>query len=295
MTLHFADRLQQAIEIKGSPVCVGLDPRFERLPRCFQENCNPGVEGKLEAVSAFCYQLLDVIAETIAVVKPQIACFEIFKGPGMSLYFDLVRRAKELGLIVIGDIKRGDIGTSAQAYAQGHMTGPDSPDAVTVNGYFGTDGLKPFIDIAREQGKGLFALVRTSNPSAVEVQDFVDSTGKKFYQTMAENVARLGGAEELIGLSGLSCVGAVVGATYPEEAAELRKVMDQQVFLVPGYGAQGGTAADCKASFRPDGTGAIVNASRSVIYAHANAPDIDWKLAVAQAATAFAEDLRSIF
>jgi len=295
MTSNFADRLQKAIDQKGSPVCVGLDPRYERLPEAFRAKEDADDQAKLEAVSTYCHELLDVIAETIPAVKPQVACFEIFRGEGLKLYFDLVKRAKELGLVVIGDIKRGDIGTSAQAYALGHLSGPSAPDAVTVNGYFGIDGLAPFIDIAREEGKGLFVLVRTSNPSAITVQDFVDAGGNKFYEHMARNVANLGEADGLVGQSGLSCVGAVVGATYPDEARQLRTIMDKQIFLVPGYGAQGGTAADCKASFRPDGTGAIVNASRSVIYAHAKAPELDWKQAVHNAAVAFRDDLSSIF
>ena len=173
------------------------------------------------------------------------------------------------------------------------MLGECSPDAITLNGYFGADGLMPFVDVARAQGKGLFVLVRTSNPSAADIQDFADATGKSFYEHMAEHVAAIGCADDLLGDSGYSCIGAVVGATYPAEARHLREIMPQQIFLVPGFGAQGATAADCAAAFKPDRTGAIVNASRSVIYAFER-PEyaaIGWKEAIEAAAEALACDI----
>ena len=286
---HFADRLLAAIKDKGSPVCVGLDPRFDRLP----EACKTAEP--IEAIGAFSRDLLEVVAPLVPAVKPQIAYFEVYRDAGMKLYFELVELAQQLGLLVIGDVKRGDIGSTASAYADGHLAAPGSPDAVTVNAYFGADGLAPFVDAARGGGGGLFALVRTSNPSAADVQDFTDAAGRPFYEHMAEQIAAIGSGEGLVGDCGYSCVGAVVGATYPDEARRLRELMPQQIFLVPGYGAQGATAADCAASFKSDGSGAIVNASRSVIYAHHRSEyaGMDWRQAVAAAAKAFAADIRS--
>ena len=289
MPVHFADRLLAAIDQKGSPVCVGLDPRFDRLPEEWK------AAEPIEAIGAFSRDLLEVVAPFVPAVKPQIAYFEVYRDAGMKLYFELVELAQQLGLLVIGDVKRGDIGSTASAYADGHLAAPGSPDAVTVNAYFGADGLAPFVDAARDGGGGLFALVRTSNPSAADVQDFTDAAGRPFYEHMAEQIAAIGSGEGLVGDCGYSCVGAVVGATYPDEARRLRELMPQQIFLVPGYGAQGATAADCAASFKPDGTGAIVNASRSVIYAHQRDEyaGMDWRQAVAAAAKAFAADIRS--
>lgn len=269
---------------------MGLDPVFTRLPEAVRQDAG----SELEAIDRFCRGVLETIAPIVPAVKPQIAYFEVYRSKGMALYFDLVQYAKQLGLVVIGDIKRSDIGSTAQAYAAGHLDGPDTPDAVTLNGYFGSDGVQPFIDICRDQGKGIFLLVRTSNPSAAQVQDFADAAGKKFYEHMAEVVREMGSTDGLVGNRGYSCVGAVVGATWPAEAAKLRKIMDRQVFLVPGYGAQGGTAADCAASFNDDGVGAIVNASRSVIYAHSRdeyADLKDWRQAVEAAAKAMALDI----
>jgi len=292
MTSHFADRLLAAIEAKGSPVCVGLDPSFDKLPAEVKAGESPAEQ--VRAVGAFCRGVLEAVAPIVPVVKPQIAYFEVYRDAGVKLYFELVAEAKRLGLIVIGDVKRGDIGSTASAYAAGHLAGPDSPDAVTVNAYFGADGLAPFVDAARAAGGGLFALVRTSNPSAAAVQDFADAASKPFYEHLAEQIAALGSSEGLIGRCGYSCIGAVVGATYPDEARRLRRVMPQQIFLVPGYGAQGATAADCAAAFKDDGTGALVNASRSVLYAHRDKryAGMGWKQAVEAAGRTFADDIR---
>ncbi len=289
MAEHFADKLLQAVETKGSPVCVGLDPVYSKLPEIFHW-ANVTDQQQAELIEKFCLEVLEIVAPIVPAVKPQSAYFEIYHARGVEAYFKVVRAAKDMGLVVIGDAKRGDIGSTAAAYAEGHLSGPDAPDALTVSPYFGADGLAPFIDTARDEGRGVFSLVRTSNPSAASVQDFVDKSGKKFYRHMAEQIAALGSAEGLIGRSGYSCLGAVVGATYPNEARQLREIMPQQIFLVPGYGAQGATAADCAASFKADGTGAIVNASRSVIYAFAKDAG-DWKTAIKSAAEAFATDI----
>ena len=292
MSEHFADRLLAAIKEKGSPVCVGIDPVYDRLPDELRSDAAEP-ERRVDEIRTFCRTVLEAVAPHVPAVKPQIGYFEVYRGTGVDLYFEIVKFARQLGLIVIGDVKRGDIGSTAAAYAAGHLQGQDSPDAVTLNGYLGADGIRPFVETAGPQGKGVFVLVRTSNPSAAEVQDFAGSDGRKFYEHIAEHVAAVGSADGLVGTSGYSCVGAVVGATYPAEARRLREIMPQQVFLVPGYGAQGATAADCSASFKSDGTGAVVNASRSVLYAFGREEYAgkNWKQAVAAAARAFAEDI----
>ena len=286
MADHFADRLLHAIQAKGSPVCVGLDPRCDRLPAELAGG------DPVDAVRTFCLGVLEAVAPVAPAVKPQSAYFEALGPAGAGVYFDVVGAARDLGLLVIGDVKRNDIGSTAEAYAAGHLRHADAPDAVTVNGYLGADGLTPFIDAAKETGKGLFVLVRTSNPSAATLQDMTDADGTKLFEHAADMVAGLGD-DSTVGKSGYSCVGAVVGATWPAEAAQLRERMPRQLILVPGYGAQGATAADCAASFKADGTGAIVNASRSVVYAfstgqYAGRP---WQEAVAEAAKAFAGDI----
>jgi len=293
MARHFADRLLEAIRAKGSPVCVGVDPVYDRLPDEFRRGvASPG--DRIEAIAAYCRRLLQAVAPIVPAVKPQSAYFEVYREKGVRAYFDVVAYARQLGLIVIGDVKRGDIGSTAQAYAAGHLGGDDPPDAVTVNGYFGSDGLEPFVDLAVKQGQGMFVLVRTSNPSGAEVQDFAAADGRKFYEHVARRVAALGAGQGLVGMSGYSCVGAVVGATYVEEARKLREIMPQQIFLVPGYGAQGASALDCAACFKSDGTGAIVNASRSVIFAYLDKryAGMDWVRAIEAAAQAFAQDIK---
>lgn len=290
---HFADRLLNAIEAKGSPVCVGIDPNPAMIPAEFISD-DPAE--MLDGIFRWCLEVLEIVAPCTPAVKPQIAYFEALAGEGafvgLSVYDKVVRHARRLGLIVIGDAKRGDIGSTAAAYAIPHLTAQNAPDALTVNGYFGSDGLTPFIDAGNAAGRGIFVLVRTSNPSAASIQDFSDAGGKKFYEHIAEAVAEIGAATGRIGSCGYSNVGAVVGATYPNEARRLREIMPQQIFLVPGYGAQGATADDCAAAFKPDGTGAIVNASRSVIYAHrGDGAKPDWKQSVEQAAKEFANDI----
>ena len=298
---NFADDLLSAIEEKGSRVCVGLDPVFERMPREFLQDHREEV-ARTEAIGRFCREVLRVVAPIVPAVKIQSAYFERYGAPGVELYQSLVDAARELELVVIGDVKRGDIGSTAQAYAEGHMRGLLSPygattgipDAITVNPYFGVDGIQPFVDLAAQEDRGVFLLVRTSNPSAKDVQDFADAGGKKVFEHVAEMVAKIGGAEDLVGQRGYSCVGAVVGATYPQEARRLRELMPQQIFLVPGYGAQGASAQDCAAAFGPGGIGGIVNASRSVLFAHEGAQyaGMDWRKAVELAARKFADEIR---
>lgn len=292
--MNFADRLVEAVEKVGSPVCVGFDPDITKLPEEFQVEGDAPAK-QLELVGKWCNEVLEIVAPYVAAIKPQVARFECLHGDepyaGMSIYAKLIRKARDMGILVIGDAKRGDIGSTAEAYADAHLRGPYSADALTVNGYFGSDGLAPFVDACKEGGKGLFILVRTSNPSGGEVQNFKGDEGL-FYEHMARRVAELGKGDGLVGESGFSSIGAVVGATCPEEALRLRDLMPQQYFLLPGYGAQGASASDCVAGFR-DKRGGIVNASRSVIFAHLNDKDVDWKKAVENAAIEFANDLAS--
>jgi orotidine-5'-phosphate decarboxylase len=289
---NFADRLLKAIKDKGSPVCVGLDPLYEKLPAQLRPD-NADAGAKVQAIAAYCRAVLELVAPYVPAVKPQSAYFEMYGCAGVAAYEQSVQYARQLGLLVIGDVKRNDIGSTAQAYAAGHLLADETPDAITVNGYLGGDGIAPFVQSACQTGKGIFVLVRTSNPSAKAVQDIASADGKKVYQHVAEMVAKIGSEAHLVGQAGYSCVGAVVGATYPQEAAELRAMMPQQIFLVPGYGAQGGTAKDCAASFKADGTGGIVNASRSVIFAYNDKKHAgkDWKQAIADAARDFAADI----
>jgi len=294
VTEHLADRLLAAIEGKAGPVCVGLDPVAERLPPELQPS-EETPAARLEAIGRFCDGVLEAVAPIVPAVKLQSAYFEAYRQAGVELYFRLVERARGCGLIVIGDVKRNDIGSTAEAYAAAHLAGPGAPDAITVNAYFGADGLGPFVRVARQERKGVFVIVRTSNPSAGQVQDFADASGSKLHEHLAEQVAATGAAEDLLGERGYSCVGAVVAATYPQEASRLRELMPQQVFLVPGFGAQGATGEDCAAAFHADGTGAIVNASRSVIYAHGR-PQFQgtpWTEAIGQAARDFAAEVRA--
>ncbi|MFP4105268.1 MAG: orotidine-5'-phosphate decarboxylase [Phycisphaerae bacterium] len=292
MPQHIADKLADAIAQTGSPVCVGIDPRYDRFPAELTTS-NPTPTQTLEAFRTFCFTVVDQVAGLVPAIKPQSAYFEVLGPAGVELYFETISRAHEKGLLVIGDVKRNDIGSTAEAYAAAHLSGPDKPDFITINGYLGEDGIAPFVDIARAEGKGVFVLVRTSNPSAKSVQDFCDDSGKPLYKHVAEMVGRVG--SDCLSDSGYSCVGAVVGATWPEEAAELRRLMPEQLFLVPGYGAQGATAKDCAAGYKEDGSGALVNASRSVIYAHANKDYAftAWPDAIHEAARLFAQEIAS--
>ena len=270
------DRLIEKIQKTEAPVVVGLDPMLGFVPehileKSFRE-AGKTPEGAAEAVFDFNQGIIDAVCDIVPAVKPQIAMYEQFGVPGLAAFEKTVRYAKEKGLIVIGDIKRGDIGSTSQAYASGHLgriqigdgsfAGFDE-DFATVNPYLGSDGVKPFIDVCRENKKGLFILVKTSNPSSGEFQDrLID--GRPLYEWVGEKVAEWG--ETLMGKT-YSYVGAVVGATYPEMGRVLRSVMPKAYILVPGYGAQGGKGRDLVPFFNQDGLGAIVNSSRGIIAA----------------------------
>ncbi len=271
MAEHFADRLMAAIEAKNSRVCVGIDPVPERIPAHLGQAGRRGEADRIACVREFCMRIVRAVADYCVVVKPNSAFFEALGAGGPELLHEVVCEARRLGLIVIVDAKRADIGSTAEAYARAVFTAraadaDDLPDAVTVNPYLGSDGVLPFVRTADETGGGVFVLVKTSNPSATEIQD-LEAGGRPVYRHVAELVRAWGEGRE--GRSGYSSVGAVVGATWPAQLAELRAAMPHTPLLVPGYGAQGGGAADVVAAFDDRGLGAIVNSSRGIIYAYA--------------------------
>lgn len=271
------NRLIQKIQETKAPICVGLDPMLNYIPEHILEaaygTCGETLEGAAEAIWQYNKEIIDHTWDLIPSVKPQIAMYEQFGIEGLKAYKKTVDYCQEKGLIVIGDVKRGDIGSTSAAYATGHIgrvkvgnnvcSGFDT-EFITVNPYLGTDGIKPFVDACNEFDKGLFVLVKTSNPSSGEFQDrLID--GRPLYELVAEKVVEWGSAS----MDGAySNVGAVVGATYPEMSKVLRKLMPHTYFLVPGYGAQGGTAEDLRHCFNEDGLGAVVNSSRGIIAAY---------------------------
>ena len=274
---NFADRLMDAVAAKGTPAIVGIDPRLSLLPREVVEpfglDEDPTPERAAKAVEAFGREIIDIVAPLVPAVKPQVAFFEQLGWHGFRAYQRTVRYAQDRGLLVIGDVKRGDIASTAAAYAEGHIGRAEiggkrvrviDADAVTINPYLGSDAVEPFLEVAREVAKGLFVLVRTSNDSAAELQH-LRADGRPIYLHVADLVSRWG--RDLVGRSGYSAVGAVVGATSPEALAEARRALPEALFLIPGYGAQGGTAADLAAAFDENGRGAVVNSSRGIIYA----------------------------
>ena len=265
------------IKKTGAPIVVGLDPMLKYIPEHIQKKAftefGETLEGAAEAIWQFNKEIGDKTYDLIPAVKPQIAMYEQFGIPGLVAFKKTVDYCKSKGLVVIGDIKRGDIGSTSSAYAVGHIGkvqvgsktyAPFDEDFVTVNPYLGSDGVNPFIDVCKEEKKGLFILVKTSNPSSGEFQDqMID--GRPLYELVGEKVAQWG--EDCMG-DEYSYIGAVVGATYPEMGKVLRKVMPKSYILVPGYGAQGGKGKDLVHFFNEDGLGAIVNSSRGIIAAY---------------------------
>ncbi len=281
----------EAIQKKGTPICVGLDPRLDQIPEFIrekafkaEENLKNPLRAASEAIIEFNKGVLDAVADLVPVVKPQVAFYEIFGFEGMRAYQETLDYAHEKGLITIADVKRNDIGSTAEAYAKAYLGETQveeesmrvfDADSVTVNAYLGLDGVAPFVKVATEEGKGLFILVKTSNKSSIDLQDLAvlgDAVhGNKkdalpLYEVMGYYVDSWGA--DSVGESGYSNVGAVVGATFPEQAKALRAIMPTTYFLVPGYGAQGGGAADVKPCFGADGLGAIVNSSRGITFAY---------------------------
>ncbi len=274
------DKLIETIEEKQAPIVVGLDPRLNFIPNHIKDNAYE-VYGKTaravgEAFYRFNKEIIDNVYDLVPAVKPQIAMYEQYGPEGLEAYIKTIDYAKEKGLIVIGDIKRSDIASTAEAYSNGHIGKIDiegnshtifNQDAITLNPYLGVDSINPYIGNCKVYDKGLFILVKTSNPNSGEFQD-LDIGGEKLYEKVGHSVNKWG--EEVIGKRGYSLVGAVVGATHPEEAKVIRKLMPRSYFLVPGYGAQGATAEDLKGYFNEDGLGAIINSSRGIIAAYKN-------------------------
>ncbi len=304
------DKLVENIKKTNAPIVVGLDPMLNYVPSYILDQAIAEHGETLKAAGAAIWEynksIIDAVYDLIPAVKPQIAMYEQFGLPGLMAFQKTVDYCKEKGLVVIGDIKRGDIGSTSSAYAHGHLGGVQigskkcyafNEDIVTVNPYLGTDGVKPFVDVCREEKKGIFVLVKTSNPSSGELQDR-EVEGKPLYEIVAEYVDQWG--SDIVGQCGYSYVGAVIGATYPQMGKVLRDIMPKSYILVPGYGAQGGTADDLKPYFNEDGLGAIVNSSRGIICAYkqdkyAKYGETGYAEASRQAVIDMREDINRIF
>jgi len=274
----FIDRLIAAIRKYGNPAVAGLDPKLEYIPSCIREKAfsehGKGFAGAAEAILEFNKRLIDALCDIVPAVKPQLAYYEMYGVDGIRAFAETCRYARTRGMIVIADGKRNDIGSTARAYSDAYLGKTEiddaalsafDTDALTVNPYLGIDGVQPFIDECAASGKGIFVLVKTSNKSSGQIQDLITMDGKHVYEKVAGLVDEWSMAA--MGENGYSSIGAVVGATYPEQTCVLRKIMKRSYFLVPGYGAQGGTARDAACAFNDDGLGAIVNASRSIMCA----------------------------
>jgi len=277
---HFADRLAEAVERKHSQLVVGLDPVPDQLPVELRGETVLGRAYAAAACARFCCGIVDAVAPYAVAVKPQSAFFEALGSDGFRALEEVCGYASAAGLLVIADAKRGDIGSTARAYAAAFVEprGEEPPlaDAVTLNPYLGRDSVEPFLAASRRTGAGLFAIVKTSNAGSADVQDAVLSDGRRLWQHVAGLVREWG--EELVGERGLSTVGAVVGATYPREVAEIRRLLPQSVLLLPGIGAQGARPADVERAFTSGPASALVSASRSIIYAYRSAGG-DWRAA----------------
>ena len=273
------DILQEKIRQKKNPTVAGLDPKLEYIPQHLIDEAfakyGPTLQGAAEAYRLFSFGLIDALSDVVPAVKPQSAYYEVLGSAGIAVLEQIVAYAKEKGLYVIMDAKRGDIGSTCEAYAQAYLGGiqvgqqtyaPFDVDCITVNGYLGTDALKPFTALCKQRDKSIFLLVKTSNPSSRELQDLI--AGDRVVHTVVADLAvRLTDKEQLMGKSGWSAIGAVVGATHPEDLKNLREKYPQIFFLVPGYGAQGGRAKDVQYAFDKFGHGAIVNSSRGIMCA----------------------------
>ena len=307
---HFGDRLTNAIQTKKTPLVVGLDPRFNQLPPTIGNTRDELTAEKIAELTAqYCCEVIDAVAHLVPAVKPQAAFFEQLGWHGMVVLSKVVDYAASRGLLTIMDAKRGDIGSTAQAYAQAYLGAkPESAwgcDSLTVNPYLGADSLEPFVKTANAKGAGLFVLVKTSNPGSDTLQEKVAgraigtgasdgqnqddknggiSDGKKIYAVVAEHVQEL--SRQSAGESGYGNIGAVVGATYPEQLSELREKMPNTIFLIPGFGAQGGTAKDVAGGLDANGLGGVINSSRAIIFAYQRdeySAASSWQAAVEQA------------
>jgi len=276
----FADRLLAAVDRVKNPTVLGLDPKIDYVPTSIREIARQRfadpAQATAEALLEFNRRLIDALSDLVAVAKPQFAYYETLGPHGARCLAETIRHAKDRGMVIIADAKRNDIGPTAEAYARAILGETDlvdgsskaflDADAVTLNGYLGADGIVPFLSVCDRLGKGVFVLVRTSNPSAVDFQDLPLADGRPLYEAVAAKVAEWGAPR--VSACGYSSVGAVVGATWPEQARTLRRLMPSTPILVPGYGAQGATADAAAASFDAQGRGAVVNASRSLMCAY---------------------------
>ncbi len=294
--MSFSDQLADAVLQKGSCLVVGLDPVLGRLPHELVDSLpsEPSREDVAQTFRTFGRAVIQEVAPHAVAIKPQIAFYEQWGPPGLEAYEDAVQRGRDAGLLVIADVKRGDIGSTAAAYAAAHLvprSGQPHANAVTLNPYLGFDSISPFLDAAQTHDGGAFVLVRTSNPSAVDIQD-LEVHGKPVYETVAHLVNQWG--EDLMGECGYSSLGAVVGATSPEALKHIRSIMPKAWFLVPGVGAQGATAQDVSSAFDANGLGAVVNASRSILYAFGEPETQDWRGAIAEAAANLQAELGKV-
>lgn len=302
---NFSDELVRKIAVMENPTVLGLDPKLDYIPdfiKEYAEQIFPEEAAKATAKALWLFNkaIIDSTCDIVPAVKVQYAYYEMYGIEALKTMLLTIRYAQKKGMLVISDAKRNDIGSTATAYAEGILGNTDlllgenmpmtGSDAVTVNPYLGIDGVKPFIDVAKRDGKGVFCLVRTSNPSAGDFQDLKLGDGRMVYEAVAAKVNEWG--EVLIGEEGFSSLGAVVGATWPEQAVQLRKAMPKAIILVPGYGAQGASADDAVASFTADGKGSIVNASRSIMTAWKKNSDLKPE-EFATAARLEAEDMKN--
>lgn len=290
MTPHFADRLADACRRKRNSLCVGIDPRWDLLPRSIRERYDAGTfEATAAAFAEFSLRTLELVAPLVPVVKPQSAFFEACGPAGMAAQKHILDRARELGLLTILDAKRNDIASTAEAYADAAFGPVWNADSLTINPYLGRDAVEPFLARARKVQGSLFVLVRTSNKGAGLFQDLI-ADGQPIYEHVAGAVR--GWTRENLGTCGFGDVGAVVGATHPREMETLRKMCPEVLFLVPGYGAQGGAAKDTAAAFRDDGLGAVINSSRGIIAAF-KPDDANWEEKIVAATKSSIEELRA--
>jgi orotidine-5'-phosphate decarboxylase len=297
---NFPDRLYNAVRQKKTPLTVGIDPVYSRLPEPIKShkdmNDEYDAQAALDAIFTYCRQVLHTVAPLVPAVKINIAFFEKYLWEGIEVYYSLLSEAEQLGVEIIGDVKRGDIGHTAELYAQAHLQNSEliglentiAPDAVTINGFSGVEGIEPFAKMADQQGKGVFVWVRSSNPGGAEIQDFENADGQKFYEKLADIVNSIATDNNRVSESGYSNIGMVVAGLKGEEIEKFRSKYENIWVLVPGYGAQGASAEDCVKYCKTDGTGLLVNSSRSIIYAYEKPKykgqfGDDWKKCIEQA------------
>lgn len=265
------DKVVEQTKKKKNPCIVGLDPEWSKIPDCYKQASllQP------EAVLNWALDVIDCVSDIVPAIKPQVAFYEVYGAEGVGVFQKIVAYAHEKGLIVVDDSKRNDIGNTARAYAFAHLSkeGPINADFLTVSPFLGRDSICPFIDIAVQNEKGIFLLVKTSNPDSVEISNARNESGVKISDWLAEYVCEM--SDTYIGECGYSAIGAVVGATFPKEAVRLRNIMKNNYFLVPGFGAQGGSAGDIVSCFHEDGLGALVSSSRGVLYHYLETDDYD--------------------